>query len=624
MEPLSVNDPHAVGEFQLRARLGAGGMGRVYLGFSPAGRAVAVKVVHSELARDAEFRRRFGREVAAARAVGGMYTAPVVAAGLDDDPPWLATAYVPGPPLADVVARHGALPELAVWRLAAGLAEALRAVHACGLVHRDLKPANVLLAADGPHVIDFGISRAFDGTQLTAVGMVVGTPGYMSPEQAEGTLVGPASDVFSLGCVLAFAASGNAPFGGGSAASVLYRVVTGQPDLTAVPEKLRQVISACLAKDPAQRLELTALGAMITRAGPAVTATPTSFWPAEVAEVIASATASPASLNPTGAGPASPVPGVAAGASVAGAGLPGAGPAGAGVMGAGPGAAGASGPAATGAAATGAAVAGASGSAAAAAARPGSASLGTAAPGTAHGAPGPAGMVPDGYYAAATASMAARRPNGTMAPGGQGTPGWGGGGPGAPGGPGGPGAPGGPPRSPSAGPMAPWPQAPRPDPLSRYTPAPQNPWRPTSVVTAIWLMYGGAVLTVVGLFVDLTVISQLRAAYLTDHPLLGQSGIDRINRLAGAGDLAVIIGCVIGVSLWVALAMATNRGRGWTRTVGTVLFGIDTLVFIATIGRPGISAIKTIHLLIWLVGLVAVVMLWQRQASQFFAAHRRR
>ena len=162
MEALSANDPRAVGEFQVRARLGAGGMGSVYLGFSPAGRAVAIKVVHPELARDAEFRQRFAREVAAARAVSGMYTAPVVAAGLDDDPPWLATAFVPGPSLADVIARHGPLPEPAVWRLAAGLAEALRAVHACSLVHRDLKPANVLLAADGPHVIDFGISRASD------------------------------------------------------------------------------------------------------------------------------------------------------------------------------------------------------------------------------------------------------------------------------------------------------------------------------------------------------------------------------------------------------------------------------------------------------------------------------
>ena len=598
MEPLSANDPRSVGEFQLRARLGAGGMGRVYLGYSPAGRAVAVKVVHSELARDAEFRHRFGREVAAARAVGGMYTAPVVAAGLDDDPPWLATAYVPGPPLADVVARHGALPELAVWRLGAGLAEALRAVHACGLVHRDLKPANVLLAADGPHVIDFGISRAFDGTQLTAVGMVVGTPGYMSPEQAEGALVGPASDVFSLGCVLAFAASGNAPFGGGSAASVLYRVVTGRPDLTSVPEKLREVISACLAKDPKQRPELAALGAMITRAGPAVTATPTSFWPAEVAEVIEGATAAPASLEPA------PPSGAAAAAS--------------GMTGAGPAAAGASGSAAAGAAVAGAAVAAGapSGSAAVDAAWPGTASHGMA-----HGASGPAGMVQDGYYAAATASMAARPPVWTTAPGGQGTPGWGGSGPG---GPGGPGAPGGPPRSPAPGPVAPWPQPPQPDPLARYTPAPQNPWRPTSVVTAVWLMYGGAVLTVLGMFIDLVVISQLRTAYLADHPLLDQAGINRINSLAGAGDLAVIIGCVIGASLWLTLAVAANRGHGWTRVVGTVLFGIDTLVFIATIGRPGISAIKTIHTLIWLVGLVTVVMLWQRQASQFFAARRRR
>jgi hypothetical protein len=581
MEPLSANDPRSVGEFQLRARLGAGGMGRVYLGYSPAGRAVAVKVVHSELARDAEFRRRFGREVAAARAVGGMYTAPVVAAGLDDDPPWLATAYVPGPPLADVVARHGALPELAVWRLGAGLAEALRAVHACGLVHRDLKPANVLLAADGPHVIDFGISRAFDGTQLTAVGMVVGTPGYMSPEQAEGALVGPASDVFSLGCVLAFAASGNAPFGGGSAASVLYRVVTGQPDLSSVPDKLREVITACLAKDPAQRPELAALGAMITRAGPAVTATPTSFWPADVAEVIKSATAAPVSVKPAAAS------GVVAAAS----GLTGAAPA-----------SGASGPAVAGAAAAGTGVAAANGSSA----------------GMAQGAPGPAGMVQDGYYAAATASMAARRPGGTTAPGGQGAPGWGGSGPGARGGP------GGPPRSPSPGPMAPWPQAPQPDPLARYTPAPQTPWRPTSVVTAVWLMYGGAALTVVGMFIDLVVISHLRTNYLASHPLLDQSGINRINSLAGIGDLAVIIGCVVGVSLWVTLAVATNKGHGWTRVVGTVLFGIDTLVFIGTIGRPGINAIKTIHTLIWLVGLITVVMLWQRQASQFFAARRRR
>src|SRR3984957_17088085 len=287
MEPLSANDPRVVGEFALRARLGSGGMGRVYLGFSPGGRAVAIKVVHPELARDPEFLRRFRQEVAAARAVSGMYTAPGVGAGFAEAPPWLPPAYVPGPPLADVVSRHGPLAEAAVWRLAAGLADALRAGHGCGLVHRDLKPGNVLLAADGPHVIDFGISRAFEGTQLTSAGMVVGTPGYMSPEQAEGQQAGPPSDVFSLGCVLAFAATGNAPFGGGSAASVLYRVVTAEPDLDGIPANLRQVIAACLIKDQAQRIGLAQLTSMISALGPPLPGTIGAFWPEPLAGLIA-------------------------------------------------------------------------------------------------------------------------------------------------------------------------------------------------------------------------------------------------------------------------------------------------------------------------------------------------
>ena len=177
MDPLAAGDPVQVGGYQLRFRLGAGGMGRVFLGFSPAGRAVAVKVVHPELARDPEFMQRFRREVRAAESVSGAYTAPVVAAGPDDDPPWLATAFVAGPTLADLIEQAGPLPEAAAWRLAGGLIEALQAVHARGLVHRDLKPTNVLLAADGPRVIDFGISRALVGATMTASRVIMGTPG---------------------------------------------------------------------------------------------------------------------------------------------------------------------------------------------------------------------------------------------------------------------------------------------------------------------------------------------------------------------------------------------------------------------------------------------------------------
>jgi serine/threonine protein kinase len=182
VESLGSGDPWQVGAYQLRARLGSGGMGQVFLGYSPAGRPVAVKVIHPELAKDPMFRTRFRREVAAARAVSGAYTAPVMAAGPDDDPPWLATAFVPGPSLADAVAAAGPLPEASLWKLAAGLVEALQAVHAAGLVHRDLKPGNVLLATDGPRVIDFGISAAFEGTRMTSTGLIVGTPSFMSPE----------------------------------------------------------------------------------------------------------------------------------------------------------------------------------------------------------------------------------------------------------------------------------------------------------------------------------------------------------------------------------------------------------------------------------------------------------
>jgi outer membrane protein assembly factor BamB len=289
MGPLTADDPQAIGGFRLQARLGAGAMGRVYLATSPAGRMVAVKVLQPELASDQEFIRRFRAEADAARLVSGIYTAPVVEAGVDDVPPWLATAFVPGPSLDDVISRFGPLPVAALWRLAAGLAEALRAIHTVGLVHRDLKPGNVLLAYDGPRVIDFGIARAVAEGRLTTTGPVVGTMGYLSPEQAQGHVAGPPSDVFSLGCVLAFAATGASPFSVGTdalPAAVVYRVVQEDPDLGQVPVQLRQLIQDCLAKDPSLRPDPGHIAAQCAAAAEQVRLSPASFWPSDLADLI--------------------------------------------------------------------------------------------------------------------------------------------------------------------------------------------------------------------------------------------------------------------------------------------------------------------------------------------------
>jgi serine/threonine protein kinase len=250
---LQPGDPPTIGPYRLVGRLGGGGMGRVFLGVSAGGRPVAVKVILDELAADPEFRMRFGREVAAARRVNGMFTATVVDADVDGTPAWLATAYVPGPSLSEAVADHGPLPPESLLTLTAGLAESLSAIHAAGVVHRDLKPSNVLLAPDGPRVIDFGISLAVESAALTQAGVVIGSPGFMSPEQAEGRDIGPPSDIFSLGAVLAFAATGGGPFGAGTTAALLYRVVHGVPDLDRVPANVRPLIERCLAKDSRQR-----------------------------------------------------------------------------------------------------------------------------------------------------------------------------------------------------------------------------------------------------------------------------------------------------------------------------------------------------------------------------------
>ncbi|MCP3757113.1 serine/threonine-protein kinase [Streptomyces sp. TBY4] len=265
-------------------RLGEGGMGRVYLGRSPGGRTVAVKLVHAGLVGMPGFRERFAREVRASRAVSGTGTVPVVAADPDAAIPWLASAYVPGPSLAEAVHQHGPLPEASLWRLLSGLAEALEAVHACGLVHRDLKPSNVLLSLDRPLLIDFGIARAADGADLTGTGLVVGSPGYMSPEQAEGREVGAASDVFSLGAVLVHAATGRAAFGSGTGPVLLYRIVHHDPDLSGLPDAFAVIVRECLEKSPERRPSPAALRARAEAARPSGGA---DWLPAPVASAIA-------------------------------------------------------------------------------------------------------------------------------------------------------------------------------------------------------------------------------------------------------------------------------------------------------------------------------------------------
>ncbi|CAM5645638.1 protein kinase domain-containing protein [Streptomyces narbonensis] len=243
-----------LGHYQVAELLGAGGMGEVYLAHSPSGRAVAVKVIREDLAAKPGFRERFAREVQAARQVSGAFTAPVLDADTTGPTPWMATQYVEGPTLADVVNDRGTLPADEVWRLASGLCEALRDIHRAGLVHRDLKPGNILLAEDGPRVIDFGISRVVDATALTQSGQILGTPLFMAPEQFRTPRdAGPAADVFALGSVLVYAATGHGPFDADTPYAIAWNAVHEDPDLTGLPESLRPVVEPCLRKDPAER-----------------------------------------------------------------------------------------------------------------------------------------------------------------------------------------------------------------------------------------------------------------------------------------------------------------------------------------------------------------------------------
>jgi hypothetical protein len=253
VDPLTSDDPSQVGRYRVHARLGAGGMGTVYLAFTPGSRPVALKMIRPELAGSADFRNRFRQEAAIARRVHGLYTAQVLDADPEASPPWLVTAFVPGPSLQEAVSTHGPLPVDTVLVLMAGVAEALESIHGAGVVHRDLKPSNVVLAPDGPRVIDFGIARAADANPVTSAGLRIGSPNYMAPEQVDDSPVGPAADVFALGSIAAYAALGRPPFGEGGPLPVMYRVLHEPADLSGCPSPLRGIIERCLAKRTSDR-----------------------------------------------------------------------------------------------------------------------------------------------------------------------------------------------------------------------------------------------------------------------------------------------------------------------------------------------------------------------------------
>ena len=250
--PLRPNDPTRIGHYRLTARLGSGGMGVVYLGVAWDGSPVAVKVLRPELAGDLEFRQRFGREVAALVRVKGACTVQVIEADSQSSTPFVVTEYAHGPSLSEHIDKYGSADPDMLYGLAAGLAEALTVIHAAGIMHRDLKPSNIILTEAGPKVIDFGIARRQDTAGMTKTGMMVGSMGFMAPEQISGH-PGPAADIFAWGVTVAYAATGRSPFGAGNAHSILYRIVYGDPDIAAVPDPLRSLVEAALAKDPQSR-----------------------------------------------------------------------------------------------------------------------------------------------------------------------------------------------------------------------------------------------------------------------------------------------------------------------------------------------------------------------------------
>ncbi len=542
MEPLTSDDPAEIGGFRLRARLGAGGMGRVYLASTPGGRRVALKVVRPELGDDADFRSRFRQEIEAAQRVRGLYTAELLSADPTATPPWLVTAYVPGPSLQQAVAEHGPMPPETVILLMAGVAEALQAIHAAGVVHRDLKPSNVLLAPDGPRVIDFGIARAAEATNLTQSGVAVGSPQFMAPEQIRGLAITPAIDVFALGAVAAFAVAGRAPFGEGHVAALMHRVLNEPPNLTGCSGPLRTLIERCLAKDAPDRPSPAEIIESCRAQAAGNLGDFTDSWlPPAMAAAAARAPGMPGSAP-------SPSPSRSIGSGER--------------HDAGPGRC---------------------------AVRSGPFAL----PGTgrrANHATGRRANHAAGFHRRARHLPSAPRrcqwPHGPRA------------------------TPPVPPARPAATPA---PTTGPGGPAAPTWPGSRTPV-PSSLTTAARLMYAGAGLSALGAIVGLATVHELQVIAAQQWAARGA---------VGAAVAILLIHGVIGTALWFWLARETERGRRRARAWATAIFCIATVSGISVDAHaPSTGLTQAFSGIEWVIGLCAVILLWNRPSRSYYAAQR--
>jgi serine/threonine protein kinase len=588
MEPLSGDDPAEIGGYKLRARLGAGGMGRVYLASTPGGRRVALKVVRPELGDDPDFRTRFRQEIAAAQRVRGLYTAELLNADPDAAPPWLVTAYVPGPSLQRAVTDHGPMPAETVIRLVAGVAEALQAIHAAGVVHRDLKPSNVLLAPDGPRVIDFGIARAAESTSVTGSNIRVGSPQYMAPEQIRGTPATPALDVFALGSLTAFALLGRVPFGEGNPAALMHRVLNLPPDLTGCSGPMRDLIAGCLAKDPAERPDPgQIIDVCRTLSEGNLGDFTESWWPTLAGQAGAAQAGTMAESGPPSPAPSSGSPSPASGSSAppAAAGNRSPRPADAGLV-----------PPEW--------------------ARPQAGSQssknqrsasrrGPATPGSigAPGSPGGPGSQSSGSPNGPRTPPNTRTPPGTRAPGAPSNPRISGG---------------------TSGTRAPSTSAPSTGPRARNG-APTGPRTyggpgrlpiPATVFSASKFMYAGAGVAIVGLIAGLATLHELRVLIEQDNPNATQSYVS--SSLGTAAVTLVVLGGA-GTLLWLWMARVTRRGERRARTLSTLLFALATVVAINLTSRGETTALSgAFAALEWVIGLISIILLWSTPSRRYY------